>query len=232
MKAPSANITCLATLLVSVLGIAGCSEHAQEMEEKVTLMQRQLDDAQKQLQAANQALANRAPAETSSSPTGTSGLPSREAIEASYAASVSDFRKQLDTGLKEFRVASCTVHSVQMPTELFPFTSQLSFAFTSSNGTTFTTDIPVKADVNGKWVFPSVDEVIQRVGSAERMAAAGAPISDAPPNQTRPGACRSTPAALHESRWHCRDPMAGSHAPHRLRRGRVLLPRPSRRRNR
>ena len=119
--------------------LASCSDRGQEMEEKVTQMQRQLDETQKQLQAANQALASRAPAAattqtaTAASST-TGGLPSRDAVEQSYSASVSAFRKDLDANLKDFRVESCTTHSVQMPTEFFPFTSQLSLALVSSDG--------------------------------------------------------------------------------------------------
>ena len=157
--------------------VTSCSDRSQEMEEKVTQMQRQLDQAQKQLQAANQALASRAPAattQTSSASTTTDGLPSREAVEQSYSASVSAFRKDLDANLKDFRVDSCTTHSVQMPTEFYPFTSQLSLALVSSDGKNFTTDIPVKADVTGKWVFPTVAEVTQRIEKVNHAASAAA----------------------------------------------------------
>lgn len=153
--------------------MTSCSDRAQEMEEKVTQMQRQLDETQKQLQAANQALASRAPAQTEQVSTATAtsaGLPSREVVEQSYSASVSAFRKELDANLKNFRVESCTTHSVQMPTEFYPFTSQLSLAFVSTDGKNFTTDIPVKADVTGKWIFPTVAEVTQRIGSVEHVA--------------------------------------------------------------
>jgi hypothetical protein len=137
-------------------------------------MQRQLDETQKQLQAANQALASRAPAatttETSTASSTTGGMPTRDAVEQSYSATVSAFRKDLDANLKDFRVESCTTHSVQMPTEFFPFTSQLSLALVSADGKNFTTDIPVKADVTGKWVFPTVAEVTQRIEKANRAA--------------------------------------------------------------
>jgi hypothetical protein len=165
----------LTSVFCAAFVVTSCSDRGQEMEEKVTQMQRQLDDAQKQLQAANQALASRAPAGattetvTAASST-TGGLPSRDAVEQSYSASVSAFRKDLDANLKDFRVESCTTHSVQMPTEFFPFTSQLSLALVSADGKNFTTDIPVKADVAGKWVFPTVAEVTQRIEKANRAA--------------------------------------------------------------
>jgi hypothetical protein len=85
---------------------------------------------------------------------------------------VNAFRKELETNLKDFRVESCTTHSVQMPAEFFPFTSQLSLALVSNDGKNFSTDIPVKADVTGKWFFPSAAEVAQRIGNAQRMASA------------------------------------------------------------
>ncbi len=153
--------------------LTSCSERAQEMEEKVAQMQHQLDQTQKQLDAANQALASRTsvatPQTSTASPT-SSGLPSRDAVEQSYSASVTAFRKDLDANLKDFRVESCTTHSVQMPTEFFPFTSQLSLALVSTDGKNFTTDIPVKADVTGKWIFPSATEVTRRIESAKNTA--------------------------------------------------------------
>ena len=143
-------------------------------------MQRQLDQTQKQLQAANQALASHAPAaatQTSSASTTTDGLPSRDAVEQSYSASVTAFRKDLDANLKDFRVESCTTHSVQMPAEFYPYTSQLSLALVSADGKNFTTDIPVKADITGKWVFPTVAEVAQRIEKVNHAASAAATSS-------------------------------------------------------
>ena len=156
--------------------VTSCSDRGQEMEEKVAQMQRQLDDTQKQLQAANQALASRAPAaassESSAASSSTGGLPSRDAVEQSYSATVNSFRKDLDANLKNFRVEACTTHSVQMPAEFFPFTSQLSLALVSNDGKNFTTDIPVKADVTGKWIFPTVTEVTQLIEKANHAASA------------------------------------------------------------
>ena len=166
----------LASVLCAAFIVTSCSDRGQEMEEKVAQMQRQLDETQKQLQAANQALASRAPATTttatSAASPSTGGLPSRDAVEQSYATTVTAFRKDLDANLKDFRVESCTTHSVQMPTEFFPFTSQLSLALVSNDGKNFTTDIPVKADVTGKWIFPTVAEVSQRIEKVNRAASA------------------------------------------------------------
>jgi hypothetical protein len=174
-RAAQHRLVSVAWLFSVILFLASCSDRSQEMEEKVTQMQRQLDQTQKQLQAANQALASRAPAtttETSTASITTGGLPSRDAVEQSYSASVTSFRKDLDANLKDFRVESCTTHSVQMPTEFYPFASQLSLALVSNDGKNFTTDIPVKADVTGKWVFPTVAEVTQRIEKANHAASA------------------------------------------------------------
>jgi hypothetical protein len=176
--------------------VASCSDRGQEMEEKVSQMQRQLDETQKKLDAANQALASRAPAaattQTSTAASSTTGgLPSRDAVEQTYSASVSAFRKDLDSNLKDFRVESCTTHSVQMPAEFFPFTSQLSLALVSSDGKNFTTDIPVKADVTGKWIFPTVAEVTQRIEKVNR--AASAPTSSRTTVQNQPGSGQPAP---------------------------------------
>jgi hypothetical protein len=184
----------LAAVFCVALIVASCSDRGQEMEEKVSQMQRQLDEAQKQLQVANQALASRAPAaatETSSASPTTGGLPSRDAVEQSYATTVSAFRKDLDGNLKDFRVESCTTHSVQMPTEFYPFTSQLSLALVSNDGKNFTTDIPVKADVTGKWIFPSVAEVTQRIEKVNRAASAATPSRSTA--QSQPGSGQPAP---------------------------------------
>ena len=153
-------------------------------------MQHQLDQVQKQLEAANQALANRTPvesAQTSTTSATSGGLPSRDAVEQSYSASVTAFRKDLDANLKDFRVESCTTHSVQMPTEFFPFTSQLSLALVSTDGKNFSTDIPVKADVTGKWIFPTVAEVTRRIEGAKNTASGAASSSSTAQKQSASG---------------------------------------------
>jgi hypothetical protein len=185
LSKPDMNLRGPCLFCAAVL-LASCSDRAQELEEKVTQMRRQLDQTEKQLQAANQALANPAAAQstTPTSSVSTGGLPSRDAVEQSYAASVGAFRKELESKLKDFRVESCTTHSVQMPSEFFPFTSQLSLALLSKDGKNFTTDIPVKADVTGKWVFPTVSEVTQRIENAGRMAAAAGAHPSTAQNQT------------------------------------------------
>jgi hypothetical protein len=166
------------------------------MEEKVTQLQRQLDQTQKQLQAANQALASQKPVETTTSSESSSGLPSRESLEQSYSARVSAFRKELDASLKDFRIQSFTVHSVQMPAEFYPFTSQLSLAFVSADGKNFTTDIPVKADATGKWVFPTVTEVMQRIESAQRVASGTAPAPATSTAQRQTNTSAEQPAPI------------------------------------
>jgi hypothetical protein len=191
MKACNLASVCCAAFIVT-----SCSDRGQEMEEKVAQMQRQLDETQKQLQAANQTLISHTPAatktETSTASSASGGLPSRDAVEQSYAANVTAFRKDLDANLKNFRVESCTTHSVQMPTEFFPFTSQLSLALVSNDGKNFTTDIPVKADVTGKWVFPTVAEVTQRIEKVNRAASA-ASSSSRSTAQTQPASGQPAP---------------------------------------
>jgi hypothetical protein len=177
--------------------LASCSDRGQEMEEKIAQMQKQLDAAQKQLQAANQALASQQPTpqqitQTSTSST-TGGLPPRETVEQTYATSVSSFRKELEAKLKNFRVESCTTHSVEMPTEFFPFTSQISLALVSDDGQNFSTDIPVKADVTGKWIFPSVAEVTQRIGSVQRVASSSGSSRSKSPQEPTAAASQPPP---------------------------------------
>ena len=175
-------------------------------------MQRQLDQAQKQLQAANQTLAAREPAPTTPiSSISTAGLPSREAVEQSYSSSVSAFRKELEANLKDFRVESCTTHSVQMPAEFFPFTSQLSLALVSNDGKNFSTDIPVKADVTGKWFFPSVAEVTQRIQNAQRVASA--PAASRPTTQQQPASGQPPPYMKVDGTFVIQWPDSGAHAP-------------------
>lgn len=179
--------------LGAALFLTSCSERAQEMEEKVTQLQRQLDQTQKQLQAANQALANKKPEEPARGSETSSGLPSRDALEQSYSTRVTAFRKELDASLKDFRIQSFTVHNVQMPAEFYPFTSQLSLAFVSTDGKNFTTDIPVKADATGKWVFPTVAEVTQRVESAQRVASGTSPSTSTAQRQAGTSAEQPAP---------------------------------------
>src|SRR5207302_3527997 len=102
---------------------AGCSEHSQDLDERVTQLQKQLDQTQTELQAANQSLKTAkdevarltnerprpraTPAIVSASPPTASTLPSRDVLEKSYTAKAKAIKQELQGTLRQFKVETC-----------------------------------------------------------------------------------------------------------------------------
>ena len=168
--------------------VAGCSEQPQDLDERVTQLQKELDRAQVELKSANQALeaskeelarlkSTTANAKPQTAPTSAPAqslapakVPSRETLEASYIAEAKTLKKQLQDRLKEYSLGSFTLHNVQLPDNQYPITSWISLAFSGSDSQQYRLDFPVKADLNGKWIFPDPDEIGRRVNDAKKVA--------------------------------------------------------------
>lgn len=181
--------------------LGGCSDHSQQVEEQVTQLQKQVDQLQGQLQTANRDLSNardeasRAKAggsaenKPASDAGGSAALPSKEALEESYETSARALRKQVESKLTNFRVDSCTLHSVQMPESLYPFTSNISFSLRANDGKAYQMDLPVKADFSGKWIFPDTGEIVTRIEAAKNTP----PATPAPAGNNLPAGQAETP---------------------------------------
>jgi hypothetical protein len=206
-----------------LFALIGCSDRSQDMEEQVTQLRKELERTQKELQTTKQALdtakeqlaqakinpsaasvkpvpvATAAPARAEKS--ATASLPPREMLEDSYLAAAKSLRKELDAKLKNFSVETCTLHNVQIPEQVYPVTSAISLALKSKSGQPYQLEFPVKADATGKWIFPSVSEIVERVESAKTTtASAPAAAPQAAPAQAAPAApaqpsSRGQPAA-------------------------------------
>jgi outer membrane murein-binding lipoprotein Lpp len=171
----------------------GCGEHSQDLDERVTQLQKELDRTQTELQAANQSLkaakdelARRKSEPTRSEPphpgtkasaAGAPALPSRDAFEKSYTAKAKVLKQELQGKLQQFSVDTCTLYHVQMPSPEFPVTSKISLSVRSSAGNSFQLDVPAKADRVGNWFFPDVAEITQRIEELGRSTAAARPAS-------------------------------------------------------
>ena len=182
-KSAAAPTVCLFLIL------AACSEQPQDLDERVTQLQKELDRTQVELKSANQALeaskeevarlknstANAKP-QTAPATVPTQSVaaerkvPSRESLEAAYIAEAKTLKKQLQDRLKEYTLGSFTLHNVQLPDNQYPITSWISLAFQGSDSQQYRLDFPVKADLNGKWVFPDPDEIGRRVSEAKKVA--------------------------------------------------------------
>ena len=147
---------------------AACGSQPEELEERVTQLQKELDRTQGELKSATQALqtSKEELAKLKGNAAGTkrentipapvnSTIPSRETLEASYMAEAKALKKQLQSQLKDFTLGSFTLHNVQLPDNQFPITSWISLAFQTSDGKQCRLDFAVKADSKGGWVFLS-----------------------------------------------------------------------------
>jgi hypothetical protein len=172
------------TLGCCSLLLGACGAQPEELEERVTLLQKELDRTQSELKSATQALQSSKEelAKVKGNAAGTkrestipapvtSTIPSREALEASYMAEAKTLKKQLQSQLKDFTLGSFTLHNVQLPDNQFPITSWISLAFQTGDGKQCRLDFAVKADAKGGWVFPEPAEIARRAGEAKKVAA-------------------------------------------------------------
>lgn len=194
-------------LVLTLLLISGCNEESQDLDERVTELQKQLDQSQTELQATKQSLnsaqeelthlrENPAPITPVAPPpvTGRSELPSRAGLETAYTASAKTLKQEVQAKLKGYSLEKCTLHNVEMPSEEYPVTSTISLSIRSGAGKSFQLDLPAKADRTGKWVLPEAQEIAQRIeeiggsavlASAQRDAVASS--VDAPMQQQSGG---------------------------------------------
>ena len=177
-KFGSANrhLALAAGLGLGLLTLAGCSERSQEMEERVTQLQRELERVQTQLNAALQ----NAPATsngTKSSEASTTGAAwlSQDTLQETFKAGDAAMRKDLEENLKGYKVVNSLMQSMPAPADPYPYKSQINLALVSDQGKNVVlTEVPVKADLNGKWVFPTATEVSQQIASRDTPDATGA----------------------------------------------------------
>jgi hypothetical protein len=176
----------------------------------VTQLQKELERTQTELNTANQSLKTAqdevarlktesphpAPAGRSaaSAPAAASKLPSREALERSYTAKAKGLKQELQGKLKEFKVDTCILYNIQMPSSEYPITSKVTVSLRSSAGESFKLDVPAKADPAGNWYFPEVNEIVQRIEEAGRSTASNRPASPQAAPQTSVAAAPQGPS--------------------------------------
>jgi Skp family chaperone for outer membrane proteins len=168
--------------------LAACSDHSQELDERVTQLQKELDRTQTELQATKQSLdatnekltqlkTNSGEAATVSKrvPVTPTMLPSRETLEASYTAAAKTLKKQIQVELKDFTLDTCTLHKVQIPSKEYPVESTISLSLRSQNDRAIQLDVPAKANPAGRWVFPEVGEIVRQIEEVGRSTATAKP---------------------------------------------------------
>src|SRR5579864_5891371 len=110
-------------VVLSLLSLNGCNESSQDLDERVTVLQKQLDQTEAQLEAANQSLkgardelsrlkGERPAAETPPQTRAGSNLPSREVLEQSYTEQAKSFKQRLQQQLSNFTLGNCTVRNI------------------------------------------------------------------------------------------------------------------------
>ena len=196
-------------LITSVLGVScgltSCNERSQDLDERVTQLQKQLDQTQTELQAANQSLktakddvarltkerARPEPAPPSRPPPAApvSTLPSKDALEKTYTAKAKVLKQDLQGKLKQYKLDTCTLYQIDVTPPEYPVTSKISLALRTNTGGAFHLDVPVKADRSGNWIFPDSAEILQRIEEIGRTAATArsAPVPASAPATVNSG---------------------------------------------
>lgn len=178
-------------LFASIFFALGCSDRSQQLEDRVADLKKKIEQLQAQLDAAKQG--NGQEERTPSEFVGAAAVLTKEALESSYEASSKELKSKIASRLTSFSIENYTTHSVQMPEDLYPFTSTISFSIRSRDGKAYQMDLPVKADYAGKWIFPDTEEIVARINSArdmtpitEREAASNTVSSSQEATQNRP----------------------------------------------
>jgi hypothetical protein len=166
----------------------GCSDRSQELDERVTVLQKELDNTETQLQSANQSLkaarvelghlkgaSARLGDTRSEQPAAAATLPSREVLEQSYTEEAKAFKQRLQAKLQNYSVGTCTVRNIAVASPDYPVSSTISISLRPNGGHPFQLDVPAKADRTGKWSFPEMPELIARIEEISRSASQANP---------------------------------------------------------
>lgn len=171
----------------------GCSDRSQELDERVTVLQKELDNTETQLQSANQSLkaarvelghlkgtsarsgdtGSEQPAAARTVPA--ASLPSREVLEQSYTEEAKALKQRLQAKLQNYSVGTCTVRNIAVASPDYPVSSTISISLRPNGGHPFQLDVPAKADRTGKWSFPEMPELIARIEEIGRSASQANP---------------------------------------------------------
>jgi len=170
-------------IVASVLSFTGCSERSQELDERVTQLEKELDKTETELQAANQSLKTarqelaRLKGNSGSSRETPSEIPSvatsasREVLEKSYTEKGKLLKQQLQEKLQTFTIGTCTLHNINVASPEYPVTSTISLSIRSNTGNSFQLDLPARADRAGRWSFPDLTEIVQRIEEIGKSSA-------------------------------------------------------------
>jgi uncharacterized small protein (DUF1192 family) len=176
------SLTILA-MFTGFLALSSCSERSQELDERVTVLQKELDDTETQLQAGNQSLkaareelarlkrsSGRSTETMAEQASARVNLPSREALEKSYTDEAKALKQRLQDKLQNYSVGTCTVRNIVVASPDYPVTSTISISLRPNGGSPFQLDVPAKADRAGKWSFPEVPELVARIEEIGRSS--------------------------------------------------------------
>jgi hypothetical protein len=174
----------ISSLMIVFLSLTGCSQRSEELDERVTVLQKELDNTETQLQAANQSLkaarelskfkgVSSRTSESMSAQAPPTKLPAREVLEKSYTEEAKALKQQLQDKLQNYTIGTCTVRNINVASPEYPVTSTLSISLRPNGGSPFQIDLPAKADRTGRWSFPELTEVIGRIEDIARSSAGG-----------------------------------------------------------
>jgi uncharacterized small protein (DUF1192 family) len=198
------HLLAISASMIVFLSLNGCSERSEELDERITVLQKELDNTETQLQAANQSLkaareelarlkgTSLRPSESMPAPTSAAvNLPSREALEKSYTEEAKALKQRLQDKLQNYSVGTCTLRNINVASPEYPVTSSVSISLRPNGGNPFQLDLPAKADRTGKWSFPELTEVIGRI---EDIARSSAQVSSNRPSESSVKSASGLPA--------------------------------------
>src|SRR5207245_4334794 len=73
--------------------------------------------------------------------------------------------------LHTFTIGTCTLHNINVASPEYPVTSTISLSIRSNTGNPFQLDLPARADRAGRWSFPDLTEIVQRIEEIGKSSA-------------------------------------------------------------
>ncbi|MCW1922511.1 hypothetical protein OKA05_08090 [Luteolibacter arcticus] len=170
--------------------LVACDDQDGGLQERVALLQAELDQKAIDIEKSRKALAAAEKKEQA-----TTAAPDLDAAKSSYLSGVDDFGKSLAESLPGVKFERTSVFPVEGPDSETPIRSKVAYQVTLAGGKTAEITVPLVATAKGDWRFPKAPEIANQFKSdiaSMASRAAAAPLAATRP--TAPAQPQARPA--------------------------------------
>lgn len=179
----------LALAVLTVLFLPGCSDRTADLQQQITSLHNELDRARAETRAAQEQLAEATSAASSKGSSASGSDTDGGAVARNYEEAARVFRTTLESELPDVQMGNFTLYKPEV--EKFPFRSEFSMEVRLRGKPLQIDRIPVKAGLDGNWMFPTVSEVGALIERLKNAPPSG--LANAGPPQEASRSFNSTP---------------------------------------